>query len=78
LANSPGLDGARRRGRGWQPVDAETAFGDDVFRREPDIVPAGESIIWALAKQTGRFDRQLRYPGEDGRYEQPILDRLRL
>ncbi len=64
--------------KGWNTIDAETAFRDPVFRREPDAAPAGESLIWALAKETGRFEGELRYPGEDDVYEKPILDRLGL
>jgi len=66
------------RMRGWQFVDAERAFEDDVFRMQPDTVPAGESLVWALAKATGRYDAVLRYPGEDDLYEKPKLDRLGL
>lgn len=66
------------RSKGWGVIDAEEALMDTVFSREPDIVPAGESLIWALAKETGRFDANLRYPGEDDVYEKPILDRLGL
>jgi peptidoglycan-N-acetylglucosamine deacetylase len=66
------------RMRGWQLVDAERAFQDDVFTRQPDTAPAGESLVWALAKETGRYDATLRYPGEDDVYEKPILDRLGL
>jgi peptidoglycan/xylan/chitin deacetylase (PgdA/CDA1 family) len=66
------------RMRGWQFVDAERAFEDDVFRMEPDTVPAGESLVWALAKATGRYDSVLRYPGEDDVYEKPKLDALGL
>jgi hypothetical protein len=62
--------------KGWRPIDAEVAFHDEVFRREPDTAPAGESLIWALAKETGRFETRLRYPGEDDVYEKPALDRL--
>ena len=64
--------------RGWRVIDASTAFRDPVFRREPDIVPAGESLIWALARETGRYDALLRYPGEDSVYEDPRMDELRL
>jgi hypothetical protein len=49
-----------------------------VFTLAPRIVPAGESLIWALAKETGRFEGELRYPGEDDVYERPRLDRLGL
>jgi hypothetical protein len=66
------------RSKGWAVVGADEAFSDPVFSRTPDTVPAGESLIWALAKETGKFDRRLRYPGEDDTYERPVLDRLRL
>jgi len=66
------------RMRGWQFVDAEHAFEDEVFRMQPDTVPAGESLVWALAKATGRYDSMLRYPGEDDAYEKPKLDALGL
>ncbi len=66
------------RTRGWQFVDAERAFQDEVFTRQPDTVPAGESLVWALAKETGRYDSVLRYPGEDDVYEKPKLDALGL
>jgi len=66
------------RTRGWQLVDVERAFQDEVFARQPDTVPAGESLVWALAKETGRYDSKLRYPGEDDVYEKPILDKLGL
>jgi peptidoglycan-N-acetylglucosamine deacetylase len=64
--------------KGWGYIGADEAFDDPVFKRLPDTVPAGESLIWALAKETGRFEGKLRYPGEDGAYEKPVLDRLGL
>jgi peptidoglycan-N-acetylglucosamine deacetylase len=66
------------RSKGWVVIDAEEAFSDEVFTRQPDTAPAGESLIWALAKETGRFEDRLRYPGEDDVYEKPVLDRLGL
>ncbi|PWT82014.1 MAG: polysaccharide deacetylase [Acidobacteria bacterium] len=66
------------RSKGWQVIDAVEAFRDPVFLAQPKIVPAGESIIWALAKETGRFDKVLRYPGEDGEYETSKMDKLGL
>jgi hypothetical protein len=66
------------RARGWGHIGADEAFADPVFQRMPDTVPAGESLIWALAKETGKFESRLRYPGEDDSYEKPILDRLGL
>ena len=63
---------------GWQWVDASLAFQDRIFQRQPMIVPAGESLIWALAKESGRFPDRLRYPGEDGVYEEPKMNALGL
>ena len=63
---------------GWQWIDASLAFEDPVFRSQPQIVPAGESLVWALAKETGRFNERLRYPGEDGDFERPKMDALGL
>lgn len=64
--------------KGWKLINAETAFSDPIFSAEPAILPAGESIIWALAKESGKFDSELRYPGEDSDYEQANMDRLGL
>lgn len=64
--------------QGWELIDAEEAYRDPVYSREPNILPAGESLIWALAKETGRFEKELRYPGEDDTYENPIMDKLKL
>jgi hypothetical protein len=64
------------RDKGWQVIDAESAFEDPVYSLEPSTLPGGESILWALSKQKGIPD--LRWPGEDGRCEKPILDRLHL
>jgi len=63
---------------GWQWIDASLAFEDPVFRSQPRTVPAGESLVWALAKETGRFENRLRYPGEDDIYEKPKIDALGL
>jgi peptidoglycan/xylan/chitin deacetylase (PgdA/CDA1 family) len=64
------------RDKGWTIIDSETAFQDPVYAMRPDILPAGESILWALAKKKGIPG--LRYPGEDDVYEKPILDGLNL
>jgi len=63
---------------GWQWIDASLAFEDAVFRSQPQTLPAGESLVWALAKETGRFEGRLRYPGEDDVYEKPKIDALGL
>ncbi len=66
------------REKGWKIMDAEEAFKDDIFQKQPANVPAGESLIWALAKESGKFDNQLRYPAEDSRYEKDEMDKLGL
>ncbi len=62
------------RARGWRLIDAKTAFAAPLFARAPDVLPAGQSLVWSLAKADGRFDARLRYPGEDGAYEAPKMD----
>jgi peptidoglycan/xylan/chitin deacetylase (PgdA/CDA1 family) len=64
------------RNKGWHFVSAKSALEDPLYSMQPDTVPAGESIVWALAKQRGAED--LRYPAEDARYERPILRKLGL
>ena len=66
------------KSKGWKLINAQQAFKDPVFQTAPKIVPAGESIIWALAKETGKFDNLLRYPGEDSGYENAKMDKLGL
>jgi hypothetical protein len=48
------------KNKGWKLISAQDAFVDPVFKLEPNIAPMGESIIWALAKETGRFESMLR------------------
>jgi peptidoglycan/xylan/chitin deacetylase (PgdA/CDA1 family) len=62
--------------KGWTLIDAEVAFKDPLYAMRPDTLPAGESVLWALAKEKGVPG--LRSPGEDDVYEKPILDRLHL
>ena len=54
------------------------AYEDPIYSNFPTNVPAGESLIWALAKQSGKFEGTLRYPAEDGEYEKPLMDKLGL
>ena len=64
------------REKGWEIIDPMKAFADPVYAREPKVLPAGESILWSLAKQRGV--KGLRYPAEDDVYEAPLLDKLGL
>lgn len=66
------------KSKGWILISVEEAFKDPVFDLKPNILPAGESIIWAAAKETEKFEQELRYPGEDGEYEKEEMDHLGL
>jgi peptidoglycan/xylan/chitin deacetylase (PgdA/CDA1 family) len=66
------------KSNGWNVVDADYAFNDPIFESEPSNIPAGESLIWALAKESGKFEGILRYPAEDGEYEKEKMDKLGL
>lgn len=66
------------KSKGWTVIDADEAFTDPIFNSNPTNVPAGESLIWALAKQSGKFDSILRYPAEDGEFEKEKMDKLGL
>lgn len=69
---------AMYKAKGWQLIDAEEAFADPVFSSQPKIVPAGESIVWSLAKEKGTIAKSLRYPAEDGEYENARMNKLGL
>jgi hypothetical protein len=64
--------------KGWKLVDAAEAFTDPVFDMKPDIIPAGDSIIMALAREKGGLEEYIRYPGEDSKYEEERMVRLGL
>ena len=63
---------------GWTWVDADYAYEDPVFLKEAQTVPAGESLVWALAAESEKFKDRLRWPGEDDVYEKPRMDALGL
>lgn len=69
---------ARYKRTGWKLLNSDDAYTDPISLRRPDTMPAGESLIWALAKETGHYNARLRYPGEDGAYEKAKLDQLGL
>ena len=66
------------KAKGWEIVPADQAFEDPIFKALPTNVPAGESLIWALAKESGKFESILRYPAEDESYEKEKMDALGL
>lgn len=56
------------RAAGWRFVPATRAYRDRLYTLAPRTVPAGESIVWAAARERGVPG--LRYPAEDAVYEQ--------
>jgi hypothetical protein len=62
--------------KGWNITDADKAFADEIFQQTPGY--AGESIIWALAKASGKYENMIRYPAEDSQYEKEKMDNLGL
>lgn len=64
--------------KGWRLIDAEEAFTDPVFAAKPKVLPAGESIIWSVAKEKGTIPMSQRYPAEDGDIEEARMNKLGL
>ena len=62
------------RERGWELVPPAEAWADPAYDLEPQALPAGESHLWALAKERGL--EGLRYPAESDEYEKERVDRL--
>lgn len=62
--------------KGWEIMDAKEAFTDPIFDSKPKS--AGESLIWSLAKDSGKFEDILNYPAEDSHYEKAKMDALGL
>lgn len=66
------------KSKGWEWIDAEKALADPIFSKLPKIIPAGESIVWALAKEKGTVPMSQRYPAEDGEIEMEKMKKLGL
>jgi peptidoglycan/xylan/chitin deacetylase (PgdA/CDA1 family) len=60
--------------RGWKIINAKEAYQHSIYNKHPNNLPAGESLLWAIAKKTGNYESQLRYPAEDSRYEKKAMD----
>lgn len=64
---------ARFKAEGWELVPASKAFEDEFFDYQPTTNPAGESLVWSIAKESGNYEDLLRYPAEDSQYEIPKM-----
>jgi len=62
------------RQQGWRIVTPDEAYADPLYAMRPEVLPAGESILWSLAKAKGI--EGLRYPAEDSVYEKAALDAI--
>jgi peptidoglycan/xylan/chitin deacetylase (PgdA/CDA1 family) len=63
---------------GWVIENYSSVRKDPLYNEIPSTMPSDQSLIWMLAKKTGRFENELRYPGEDGEYEKDKMDKLGL
>ncbi|WPU64531.1 polysaccharide deacetylase family protein [Peredibacter starrii] len=66
------------KSKGWKVISAENAFKDPAYSFSPNNLPAGESLLWALAKESGKYESKLRYPAEDGEYQKEEMNKLGL
>ncbi len=66
------------KAQGWDIVDADKAFQDEIFKNVPKSNFAGESLIYSMAKQSRKYEGLLRYPAEDSRYEKDKMNQLGL
>ena len=66
------------KSKGWEITSISEAYKDPFYQQVTTTIPAGESLVWSLAKQSGRLDKYLRYPAEDGDYEKAAMDSLGL
>lgn len=59
------------KAQNWHIISTQKAFKDPLYQMQAQHLPAGESLVWSLAKDQGL--ENLRYPAEDAPYE---MDRL--
>ena len=69
---------AHFKAKGWKVIDAHKAYEDKVYQTITQTNPAGESLTWSMAKESGKFEGQLRYPAEGDQYEKDKMDALGL
>ncbi len=62
--------------RGWEIIPVSKAYEDSIYKKTPTY--AGESFIYAQAKDLKKYKSILRYPAEDGKYEKQKMDVLGL
>jgi peptidoglycan/xylan/chitin deacetylase (PgdA/CDA1 family) len=66
------------KAQGWQVIDADEALKDEFYSKETTLLPSGESLVWSIAREYPNLRKSLRFPAEDGSYEQAAMDSLGL
>jgi len=66
------------KAQGWQVIDADEALKDEFYTKESTLLPSGESLVWSIAREYPNLRKSLRFPAEDGSYEQAEMDSLGL
>ncbi|MGD8777331.1 MAG: polysaccharide deacetylase family protein [Ignavibacteria bacterium] len=61
---------------GWNFINAKETLTDEIYNHQHAIIPAGESIVWSIAKESEKYDDILRYPAEDSKYEEENMNKL--
>lgn len=64
------------RNKGWSIISPQDAYKDQLYQESSQNIPAGESIVWSIAKTKGISN--LRYPAEDAPYEIENLQKFQL
>ncbi len=64
------------KSKGWEIVPVSEAYKDPIYKIKTSY--AGESLIYALARDHKDYKKLLRYPAEDSKYEKGKMDKLGL
>ena len=62
---------------GWLITTPTEAYSDPIVKISPKVLPAGESLLWSIAKESGKYESILRYPAEDEQYEKALIDAIK-
>ena len=66
------------KAQGWQVINADEALKDEFYSRKSTLLPSGESLVWSIAREYPNLRKSLRFPAEDGSYEEGKMDKLGL
>jgi peptidoglycan/xylan/chitin deacetylase (PgdA/CDA1 family) len=69
---------AKFKNEGWVIENYSTVIKDPIYNSLPASMPCEQSLIWSMARQKGKYEKILRYPGEDGAYEKDSMDKAGL